>query len=229
MLQKKNTTPVASSQGDDGETAFTDDRKEHRLTSGRPQRDDHRNWHRWDCSESWQRPLGSWGTYGSQSVGQRWHQTVERWTELSFCSASAWSEVWRTSSLDGAQEESTRVGVRPRKDNRFPLVSVVLWTHHHLSRSGQSWVESDRNCVERTSCCSGYSRGCCCHLEDIDRKSSSCTQFLRRKTLSFFNSTKKRAMHQFWHYWWVRQIQLHSEGNYTVWLIYLSFITANQN
>lgn len=48
----KTTTPVASSSGDDGETAFTDDRKEHRLTLGRPQRDDHRNWHRWDCSES---------------------------------------------------------------------------------------------------------------------------------------------------------------------------------
>lgn len=70
--------------------------------------------------------------YGSQSVGRRWHQTVEIWTELSFCSASAWSEVSRTSS-------------------------------HRLSISGQNWVESGRNCAERRSCCSGYSRGCCCH------------------------------------------------------------------
>lgn len=73
------------------------------LTSWRPQRDGHKNWPRWDCSESWQRPPGSWGMYGSQSVGRRWHQTAERWTELSFCSASAWSEVWRTSSLQGGR------------------------------------------------------------------------------------------------------------------------------
>lgn len=73
------------------------------LTSWRPQRDGHKNWPHWDCSGSWQRPPGSWGMYGSQSVGRRWHQTAERWTELSFCSASAWSEVWRTSSLQGGR------------------------------------------------------------------------------------------------------------------------------
>lgn len=103
---------------DHREIAFTDDRGEHCLTWGRPQKGDHKNWHHWDCSESWQRPRESWGMYGSQSVGQRWHQTVERWTGLSSCSASAWSEVWKTSSLGNTRrQQEQRVRVRIYQGN----------------------------------------------------------------------------------------------------------------
>lgn len=54
---------------------------------------------------------------------------------------------------------------------KFPFyISIVELTYHHLNISGQSLAESDRSCAERTSCCSGYSRGCCCHLEDINAR-----------------------------------------------------------
>lgn len=41
----------------------------------------------------------------------------------------------------------------------------VAWRilSHHLSQSDQNQAEPGRSCDERTSCCSGYSRGCCCH------------------------------------------------------------------
>lgn len=71
------------------------------LTSWRSQRDGRRSWLRWGCSERWQRPLRSWATCESPSAGRHWHQTEERWTELSSCSASGWIAVWRTLSLRG--------------------------------------------------------------------------------------------------------------------------------
>lgn len=42
---------------------------------------------------------------GLLSAGPHWHQTEERWTELSFYSASAWNEVWRTLSLERADDD----------------------------------------------------------------------------------------------------------------------------
>lgn len=135
------------------------------LTSWRSRRGVHRNWHRLGCSESWRRPRGSWVMFGSRSAGPRWHQTEERWTGPSFYSASGWSEVWRTWSLNG---NKGRRGSELRVQHLFMVQkqTVGVLTYHHLSQSDQRRTGTGRSCDERTSCCSGYSRQCCCHLLD---------------------------------------------------------------
>lgn len=64
------------------------------------------------------------------------------------------------------------------------------WCYHRLSRSGQSWAESGKSCDERTSCCSGCSRGCCCHLLDIHN--AYTVIFLCRNQNNIFSSQQGR-------------------------------------
>lgn len=136
------------------------------LTSLRSHWDAHRNLHHWGCSESWQKPLKSWATSGLPSAGPRWHRTEERWTELSSCSASAWNEVWRTWSLRGTT--SAAGSASKTKDlSKFKLCTPLVFPYHHQTQSDQSQAEPGRSYDERTSCCSGCSRGCYCHLHSI--------------------------------------------------------------
>lgn len=64
--------------------------------------------------------------------------------------------------------------------------------YHRLSRSGQSWAESGKSCDERTSCCSGCSRGCHFHLLDIHYTYTEI--FFCRGQINIFLSEQGRQM-----------------------------------
>lgn len=98
-------------------------------------------------------------------------------------------------NLEPKEEQSKRAGGLGLKIQnvsvRFTFISfqkTVMSTYHHLSQSDQSWAESGRSCDARTSCCSGYSRGCCCHLiltTEILKTS------LSRSTLTFLKAVRE--------------------------------------
>lgn len=126
---------------------------------------------------------------GSPSEGLHWHQTEERLTELSFYSASAWSVAWRIWSLRGGGAENSRFDYAPCHRDIYIFLKEQQG-YHRLSRSGQSWAESGKSCDERTSCCSGCSRGCYFHLLDIHY--TYIETFLCRDQNSIFLSEQGR-------------------------------------
>lgn len=98
-------------------------------------------------------------------IRQRRDRQSSLFTQLQYGSRCGEPWAWRRTDNRKRRKvssEDANIFLRQNEFNRKPW---GVFSYHQLSPSDLS--QDGRSCDERTSCCSGYSRGCCCHLLDI--------------------------------------------------------------